>query len=87
MHGDAAGSLRGLRHGAPVLTALTVNGEPFELDAEPATVDTLVETLGVGRRGVAVAVNGTVIPRSSWPLTPLTPGDAIEVLHAVKGGC
>jgi sulfur carrier protein len=37
-------------------------------------------------RGVAVAVNGEVVPRSSWGATPLCDGDALEVLTAVQGG-
>jgi len=37
-------------------------------------------------RGIAVAVNGTVVPRSAWPATELRDGDAVEVLTAVQGG-
>jgi sulfur carrier protein len=36
--------------------------------------------------GVAVAVNGDVVPRSAWPDLPLRDGDTIEVLTAVPGG-
>jgi sulfur carrier protein len=68
------------------VVALTVNGEPREI-AGPATVAGLVDHLGCGRRGVAVAVNGTVVPRSTWERTELQRGDTVEVLHAVQGGC
>src|SRR5262249_27194350 len=37
-------------------------------------------------RGVAVAVNGTVIPRAAWPSTRLAPGDEIEIVRARQGG-
>ncbi len=42
-----------------------------------------VEPLG---RGVAVAVNGQVVPRASWSDTTLAPGDSVEIVHAMKGG-
>lgn len=65
---------------------LTVNGDRLELD-DPATIDALVERLGCGRRGVAVAVNSEVVSRSAWASTALRPGDRVEVLRAAQGGC
>lgn len=65
---------------------LVVNGVPRRLE-EPATVDALVEALACGRRGVAVAVNSEIVPRSAWAVTALAAGDTVEVLHAVQGGC
>lgn len=65
---------------------LVVNGERRTL-ADRATVEDLVDALGCGRRGVAVAVNAAVVPRSAWAATALSAGDAVEVLHAVRGGC
>jgi sulfur carrier protein len=64
---------------------LTVNGRG--LDAEPElSVQALVESLTQAGRGVAVAVNGTVVPRSTWAAVPLADGDAVEVLTAAQGG-
>ncbi|MBL7257030.1 sulfur carrier protein ThiS [Paractinoplanes lichenicola] len=63
---------------------LTVNGNVIESDA--ATVQALVQTITEARRGVAVAVNGEVVPRSTWGLTALADGDAVEVLTAAQGG-
>ena len=37
-------------------------------------------------RGVAVALDGEVVPRSEWESTPLTDGAAVEVLAAIQGG-
>lgn len=65
---------------------LTVNGEPRRVP-EGATVAWLVDELGAGRRGVAVAVDAEVVVRSSWETTPLRAGTKIEVLRAVQGGC
>lgn len=67
------------------MIAVTVNGEPYDL--ETATVESLVEALGVGIRGVAVIVNAEIIARSLWAVTPLADGDRLEVLRAAQGGC
>jgi sulfur carrier protein len=37
-------------------------------------------------RGVAVALDGEVVPRGSWATTRLREGQAVEVLRAVQGG-
>jgi sulfur carrier protein len=63
-----------------------VNGEPTEL-AEGATVADVLERLDVNgrRRGLAVAVEAEVVPRSEWD-RPLGAGDRVEVLNAIQGG-
>jgi sulfur carrier protein len=65
----------------------TVNGEMKDV-GEVRTVENLMTLLGFPPRpgGVAVAVNGAVVPRSEWPTAPLAPGDAVELIHAVQGG-
>jgi sulfur carrier protein len=63
-----------------------VNGQDVPLAA--ATVADLLaeQDLDVGGRGIAVALNGSVIPRSAWGKTALSPGDAIEIVRAKQGG-
>ncbi len=66
---------------------LLVNGE--ERSLEPGTtVAELVASLGAPAdgRGVAVAIDTEVVPRSSWSATELMPGARVEVLIAVQGG-
>jgi sulfur carrier protein len=46
----------------------------------------LVAVMAPAARGVAVAVNGAVVPRSEWERTPLVAGDQVEVLVASQGG-
>lgn len=36
--------------------------------------------------GVAVAVNGEVVPRGAWALHLLAAGDVVEIVTAVQGG-
>ena len=60
---------------------VTVNGVPRALPPG-STVARLVPP----RRGVAVAVNGEVVPRSGWERASLRDGDRVEVLTAAQGG-
>ena len=62
-----------------------VNGERRELD-EGTSVDEIVRGLTEAERGVAVAVDGEVVPRSAWAATALADGQQLEVLRAVQGG-
>ncbi|HLM30606.1 MAG TPA: sulfur carrier protein ThiS [Solirubrobacterales bacterium] len=64
-----------------------LNGEPVELP-EGASVALAVECLGAGERrdGVAVAVDGEVVPRSQWESTELADGQNVEVVGAIQGG-
>ncbi|MDP8987724.1 MAG: sulfur carrier protein ThiS [Actinomycetota bacterium] len=64
---------------------VTVNGELRSV-IEHASVDDLARSVGVGPSGVAVALNGEVVPRSSWSATPLHDGDRVELLGAMQGG-
>lgn len=64
---------------------IRLNGkdEPFT----PMTVAALVKARGIaGKRGVAVAVNGAVVPARLWPETILSPGDDVEIVRPFGGG-
>jgi sulfur carrier protein len=67
--------------------SVTINGEERELPA-PATVAKLIASLqnAPEGRGVAVAVEGEVVPRAQWPSTELRDGAKVEVVVAVQGG-
>jgi sulfur carrier protein len=66
---------------------VVVNGEPARV-AAGTTVSTLLAGLGhdPSGAGIAVALNGEVVPRGSWPTTRLGEHDHIEVLGAAQGG-
>ena len=58
---------------------------------EAVAADTLIALLadkGIGpeARGVAVAVNGAVVPRAAWAQTTLKANDTVEIVHAKQGG-
>jgi sulfur carrier protein len=68
---------------------VTVNGELRSVAPGASVAHVIAELTGADgppARGLAVAVNGAVVPRSSWEVTALGDGDAVEVLTAVQGG-
>jgi len=64
---------------------LTVNGEARRVPA-PATAAQLLDHLGLDPRGVVVEVNRRIVRRPELPATPLSDGDAVELVHFVGGG-
>ena len=65
---------------------IIVNGEATALTA--GNVAELLRAKGVdpGARGVAVAVNGAVVPRRDWAERRLDSGDAVEIVKPFAGG-
>ena len=66
--------------------SVRVNGED-----EPLSVGTLEALLAAkeiasDKRGVAVALNGNVVPRARWARTRLAGGDIVEIVLAKQGG-
>jgi sulfur carrier protein len=63
-----------------------VNGEQREVT--PGTL--LIQVVGDGedtpRRGTAVAVDGSVVPRARLAETTLAEGAKVEIVTAVQGG-
>jgi len=65
---------------------IQVNGKSEPLAA--ATLEALLaeKEVDTGRRGIAVALNGAVVPRAAWADTALQPGDNVEIVRARQGG-
>jgi sulfur carrier protein len=65
---------------------IRVNGESEPLAA--ATLASLLAEKAVDteQKGIAVALNGAVVPRAAWPATQLRPGDSVEIVRARQGG-
>jgi sulfur carrier protein len=65
---------------------ICVNGT--ERDGAGATVAQLVAEVGVPAegRGVAVAIDGEVVPRGAWTQTAVPDGARVEIVTAVAGG-
>jgi sulfur carrier protein len=83
---------RGPLNKVNIMTQATLNAQiRVNGEVEPLTSTTLAalleeKTVDVGQRGIAVALNGSVVPRAEWPTTPLNPGDSVEIVRARQGG-
>jgi sulfur carrier protein len=64
---------------------IEINGRERELDG-PRSVGEIVDGEVADRRGVAVAVDGEVLPRSAWDDSLVTDGTRLEIVGAVQGG-
>ena len=69
---------------------IELNGEKVEV-GEAATIADVIglvagDRIPEDRRGVAVALDGEVVPRSEWSVTAPSDGASIEVVAAIQGG-
>jgi len=64
-----------------------LNGKPRESSREE-TVATVLGLLDLepDARGIAVAVDGEVVPRAGWAQFAIPEGARVEVLTAMQGG-
>ncbi|GJE28075.1 sulfur carrier protein ThiS [Methylobacterium organophilum] len=68
---------------------VTINGERREHAAETLASLFAVEAEERGiesPEGIAMALNGRVVRRSEWSVTPLRDGDRVEIVRAMQGG-
>ena len=64
---------------------LTVNGKAARA-LQGSTLAQLAESLGLPARGVAIALDGEIVPRSQWAFTLVSEGCAVEVVSIAAGG-
>jgi thiazole synthase len=66
---------------------IELNGKQYDLPAGATLADAVrASGASAGGRGVAVALDGEVVPRSQWDATGLLNGQSVEVLAAIQGG-
>jgi sulfur carrier protein len=63
---------------------IRVNGAVDDYLAE--SVEALLRRRQVETRGVAVAIDGDVVPRSMWATTSVPDGATVEIVTAAAGG-
>lgn len=63
---------------------LVINGE--ERSCAAATLEALIEELGIKGDRVAVELNREIVPRTNWSAATLNDGDRLEIVHFVGGG-
>ncbi|MBI5599182.1 MAG: sulfur carrier protein ThiS [Deltaproteobacteria bacterium] len=64
---------------------ISVNGRTAEI-AEGTTVEGLLKTLGIPLQGIAVELNGEIVPSGEHPRAALKEADSIEIVRMVGGG-
>lgn len=69
------------------MTTVQINGQDRSIP-DPCSVGDAVVLSGASpdERGVAVAIDGDVVPRSEWGTTMLAEGMRVEVVRAIQGG-
>lgn len=63
-----------------------INGHEYDLAGAATVTDAVCVLAPAAMTGIAVAVDGDVVPRSQWGSTRLPEGARVEVLTAVQGG-
>ncbi|MDP6493904.1 MAG: sulfur carrier protein ThiS [Dehalococcoidia bacterium] len=67
------------------MITLTINGRHRELEG-PTRLIVFLQASGIDLQFIAVAHNGEVVDRESFPQIVLDEGDEIEVVRPVGGG-
>lgn len=65
---------------------IEVNGHPEPLEVDKLEAVLSSRRIGGDSQGVAVALNGRVVPREQWGATRIEKGDRIEIVRALRGG-
>ena len=64
---------------------IQLNGQQYQAELD-CTLSNLIESLGLEREGIAVAINGEVVPRANHENCRLRENDRVEIIQAVGGG-
>jgi sulfur carrier protein len=68
------------------VACIRVNGQDEPLGAATLAALLAEKAVDTGQKGIAVAVNGAVVPRAAWEQTRLRAGDNNEIVRARQGG-
>lgn len=63
-----------------------VNDTPIELNGSTMLEQAVLHSGVTDFKGLAVAVNNTVIPRTNWNAYNLNENDTITIIRATQGG-
>jgi sulfur carrier protein len=65
---------------------IILNNQPKEIATQCSVQHLLNEMLGEKQKGIAVAVNNTVIPKINWAVVSLNVNDEVMIIKATQGG-
>lgn len=65
---------------------ITVNQQSYSLKETCSVEHLLSDVLQIPARGIAVAINQTILSKTIWPEHRLQPGDQVTIIKATQGG-
>lgn len=65
---------------------ISLNNQILEVEAQMMLSNVVFQQLGENSKGIAVAINGQVIPKNSWQETAVNENDDILIIKATQGG-
>lgn len=65
---------------------ISLNNQTIEIEAQSKLSNVVFHHVGENSKGIAVAINGQVVPRNSWQETPVNENDDILIIKATQGG-
>lgn len=64
---------------------IILNGQAHMLTGNTPLAQ-LIDSLGLAGKRIAIELNNTIVPRSTYATTMLAEGDRVEIVHAIGGG-
>lgn len=64
---------------------ITLNGSVREVP-DHLSASELLAALGLAGKRLALEINREIVPRSRFESHIISPGDAVEIVHAIGGG-
>ena len=68
------------------MITISVNNTPVSVNTNTTLMDVLNKQQLTLQKGIAVAVNNTVIAKTNWPHHQINNNDKITVIKATQGG-
>jgi sulfur carrier protein len=65
---------------------ITLNDKKHTISENTSLYEIVFSQLGDKQKGVAVAVNNSVVPRSNWDTHTINSNDTILIIKATQGG-
>ena len=65
---------------------ITFNNNPQQIKEQSSVQIIINDLIGEKQKGIAVAVNETVVPKAQWDIYELQPNDKVLVIKATQGG-
>ncbi len=63
-----------------------INNEPKQIDTQRTLVQLLADLQLNSSRGMAIAINNQVIPKTTWENYTLSENDKVTIIKATQGG-